>query len=141
MSIHKPVIAVVDDEESICKGLERLLRSVGLTAETFFTGAEFLQFLETTQPACVVLDLNMPQMNGFSVLDRLALVSSKLPVIIITGDDSEEAYESAIQYGIAAYLYKPVDGQVLLEAIAGVVGHDTETQTQASNAANGFPKT
>ncbi|MGZ8159718.1 MAG: response regulator transcription factor [Methylobacter sp.] len=123
MSIYKPVIAVVDDEESVCKGLERLLRSAGLTAETFFTGIDFLRFLETGRPVCVVLDLNMPHMNGFTVLDRLALKSSQLPVIIITGDDSEEAYERAIKYGIAAYLYKPVDGQVLLDAIAGVVGY------------------
>lgn len=122
MNTDKAVIAVIDDEESVCKGLERLLRSAGLTAKTFLTGADFLRFLETARPDCVVLDLNMMPMNGFTVLRRLALKSSKLPVIIITGDDREEAFERAMNYGIAAYLRKPVDAQVLLDAIAAAVG-------------------
>lgn len=55
-------------------------------------------------------------------LDRVALLSLELPVIIVTGDDNEETYERAMNYGIAAYLRKPVDGQVLLDAIAFAVG-------------------
>ncbi|MGZ8152546.1 MAG: response regulator transcription factor [Methylobacter sp.] len=128
MNTHKTIIAVVDDEESVCKSLERLLRSAGLTAKTFSTGADFLRFMKTTQPDCVVLDLNMPQMNGFEVLERLAMESSKLPVIIITGDDSEKAYERAVKNGISAYLPKPVDGEVLLNAIADAVGDGAETR-------------
>jgi FixJ family two-component response regulator len=122
MSSDKTVVAVVDDEESICKGLERLLRSAGLTAYTFLSGNDFLRFLEKEKPDCVVLDLNMMPMNGFMVLDRLALSDSKLPVIVISGDDSEETYEHVINKGIAVFLRKPVDGQILLDAINKVVG-------------------
>jgi FixJ family two-component response regulator len=122
MNTEKAVIAVIDDEVSVCKGLERLLRSAELTAETFLNGADFLRFLETSRPDCVVLDLSMMPMNGFAVLDRLALLSLKLPIIILTGNDSEEAFERAINYDIAAYLRKPVDGQVLLDAIAATIG-------------------
>ncbi|MGZ8943398.1 MAG: response regulator, partial [Methylobacter sp.] len=110
MNTEKTVIAVIDDEVAICKSLERLLRSAGLTSKIFLTGADFLRFLETGRPDCVVLDLTMMPMNGFAVLERLALKISKLPVIIITGDDSEETYEQAMNQGIAAYLRKPVDG-------------------------------
>ncbi len=123
MNTHNTVIAVVDDEESVCKGLERLLRSAGLSAKTFLNGADFLRFLENVQPDCLVLDLNMMPMNGFSVLDRLGRLGRKLPVIIITGDDSEETYERVINKGIAAFLRKPVDGQVLLDAIEDAVSH------------------
>ncbi|MGZ8238859.1 MAG: response regulator, partial [Methylobacter sp.] len=63
---------------------------------------------------------------GFAVLERLALKISKLPVIIITGDDSEETYEQAMNQGIAAYLRKPVDGQVLLDAIDDAIDHGNE---------------
>ena len=126
MNTEKAVIAVIDDEESVCKGLERLLRSAGLTAKTFLTGADFLRFLETGRPDCVVLDLNMMPMNGFTVLRCLALKRSKLPVIVITGDDSEENYEDAMNQGVAAFLRKPVDGQVLLDAIDDAVGHASE---------------
>ncbi|MGR8941073.1 MAG: response regulator [Gammaproteobacteria bacterium] len=117
------VIAVIDDEESICKGLERLLRSAGFTARTFLSGPALLRFLENERADCLVLDLNMMPMNGFSVLDRLARLKMKLPVIVITGNDDEELYERAIDKGIAAFLRKPVDGQVLLDAIDAAIGH------------------
>jgi len=123
MNSDKTVIAVVDDEVSICKGLERLLRSAGLTANTFLNGPDFLRFLEKNRADCLVLDLNMMPMNGFAVLDRLAQLGRKLPVIIITGDDDEKICESAINKGIVAFLHKPVDGQVLLDTIEHAVDH------------------
>ncbi len=128
MSSHKTVVAVVDDEKSICKGLERLLRSAGLVAKTFVNGAEFLQFLENGRPDCLVLDLNMMPINGFSVLDRLALAGRKLPVIVMTGDYSEETYDRAINKGINAFLHKPVDGQILLDAIEEAVSGKAQAQ-------------
>lgn len=139
MNTEKAVIAVIDDEESVCKGLERLLRSAGLTAKTFLNGADFLRFLKTGRPDCVVLDLSMMPMNGFAVLNRLARLKMKLPVIIITGDDSEETYERAMESGIAAYLRKPVDGEVLLDAIAGAVGYGEDKPRIKTNAVDGFP--
>lgn len=122
MNSDKTVIAVVDDEESICKGLERLLRSAGLSAKTFLSGTDFLGFLENVQSDCLVLDLNMVPMNGFSILDHLDRLGRKMPVIVITGDDSEETYERAMTQGVTAFLRKPVDGQVLLDAIDDAVG-------------------
>ncbi|MGR8979480.1 MAG: response regulator transcription factor [Gammaproteobacteria bacterium] len=123
MNSDKTVIAIVDDEESVCKGLKRLLRSAGLSAKTFLTGADFLLFLEKERPDCHILDLNVMPTNGFSVLDHPAVSGSMLPVIIITGDDNEEIYERAVNNGIAAYLHKPVDAQVLLDAIGDAVDH------------------
>lgn len=122
MNAGKPVIAVVDDEPSICKALERLLRSADLTAKTFSGGEEFLLFLQTDKPDCVVIDLCMPGIDGFTLLERLAQMECKLPVIIITGDDSEETYARAMAAGIVAYLHKPVDGQTLLDAIVPAIG-------------------
>lgn len=119
----KRVIAVVDDEESILKGLERLLRSAGLTAKTFSSGVEFLRSLQDSAPDCVLLDLNMMPMNGFTVLDRLALTNRNLPVIVMTGDDSEEIHQAAVNRGVAAFLRKPVEGEVLLDAIDKAVCH------------------
>ncbi|MGZ8095907.1 MAG: response regulator transcription factor [Methylosarcina sp.] len=122
MKSDKTVIAVVDDEESVCKGLERLLRSAGLTAKTFLSGVDFLRSLENGRPDCLVLDLNMMPMNGFSILDRMAVMDHKFPVIVITGDADEEVYERVINKGIAAFLPKPVDGQALLDAIEAALG-------------------
>jgi len=123
----KAVIAIVDDEDYICNSLEQLLRSAGLNAKSFLNGPDFLRFLENDHPDCLVLDLNMMPMNGFSVLDRLAQLKLKLPVIVITGEDKEEIYNRAMNKGIFAFFRKPVDGHLLLDAIDDAVGHRVYT--------------
>jgi len=113
-----PHIAVVDDEEPIRKALMRLMRSAGLSVETFGSGPEFLKSIETRLPDCVVLDLHMPQMNGFTVQAHLARKHAALPVIIVTGHDLPNARDRAMAGGASAFLRKPVLGRTLLGAIA-----------------------
>jgi FixJ family two-component response regulator len=122
MNNNQPVIAVVDDEEAICKGLERLLRSAGYIAKTFMKGPDFLRVVENEPLDCLIMDLNMMPMNGLSVMDRLAGMGRKLPIIVITGDDNDEIYERAMSKGIVAYLHKPIDDQVLLDTIEKAIG-------------------
>ena len=112
------LIAVVDDEEPVRKALMRLMRSVGLSVETFASGPEFLESIETRLPDCVVLDLHMPQMDGFNVQASLARKCAALPVIIITGHDSPSARERAMEGGASAFLRKPVLDRTLLDAIS-----------------------
>ncbi|MFO0826692.1 MAG: response regulator [Phycisphaerales bacterium] len=115
------MIAIVDDEEAVRRALARLLRSAGLDVATFATGAEFLISLGTTRPDCLVLDLHMPQLGGLEVQSRVAENAHRVPVVIITGDDTPEAHGRALAGGAAAYLRKPVDGQSLLNAIANAI--------------------
>jgi FixJ family two-component response regulator len=117
MSRSPPLIAVVDDEEPIRKALTRLLQSAGLAVETFACGADFLQSLATRRPDCVVLDLHMPRTNGFEVQAALAQRGSSLPVVVITGHDTEETRERALAGPHVAYLRKPMNDQALLDAI------------------------
>jgi FixJ family two-component response regulator len=115
------LIAVVDDEESVRIALRRLLRSAGFDVEAFPSGAEFLDSLKSHRPACVVLDLHMPHGSGFAVHARLAAAGNRLPVVVITGHDSDETRERARAAGIVAYLRKPVDDQALLDAISAAI--------------------
>jgi FixJ family two-component response regulator len=119
-------VAIVDDEECVRKALDRLIRSTGLDVETFPSGAEFLQSLESHSPDCVVLDLHMPDVNGFEVQARLKESKSLVPVVVITGHDSDESREHVMKAGVAAYLLKPVDERLLLDTISAAVaiGHD-----------------
>ena len=117
MTKPRPLIAVVDDEESIRKALTRLLQSAGLNVETFHSGVTFLASIESRRPDCVVLDLHMPFMNGFEVQARLAEAVDPVPVVIITGHDSAETHDRAVTGRPIAYLRKPVDDQTLLDAI------------------------
>ena len=121
MAESPPLIAVVDDEESIRKALERLLRSAGFTADTFASGVTFLEFMRTRAPACVVLDLHMPGVNGFEVEAELVRAGSRVPVVIITGHDTPEARARAVGLGAVAYLRKPVDDVLLLAAINSAI--------------------
>lgn len=112
-----PVIAIVDDEESVRKALGRLIRAAGFNVETFSSGADFLLSLRQRLPHCVVLDLRMPRVNGFQVQQALAKAGNLLPVVIITGDDSAESRARALEQGARAYLRKPVDDATLIDAI------------------------
>jgi FixJ family two-component response regulator len=123
-----PLIAVVDDDKSVGKALNRLLRSAGLTVETFVSGSEFLKSLEDRTPDCVVLDLQMPQVDGFEVQSRLAETGAHVPVVIITGCDTPGACERAMERGATAFLRKPVDGKVLYDAIASAIARAPGTE-------------
>jgi len=109
--------------------LQRLLRSAGLDVVTFPSGAEFLASLSPHRLACVVLDLHMPGVDGFAVLAHLAEATIQLPVVVITGHDTAESRARALAGPVSAYLRKPVDGQMLLDAIAGAIANPTATLT------------
>jgi FixJ family two-component response regulator len=132
VSKTQPLIAVVDDEEPIRKALKRLLRASGLDVETFPSGAEFIESLASHQPDCVVLDLHMPQTNGFEVQAWLAEHGLALPVVIVTGHDSTETRDRALAGRPVAYLLKPVSEQTLLDAIDLALGKHPQPQLSIS---------
>ena len=121
MSRHPPIIAVIDDEQAVCKALGRLLQSAGWEVEIFRGGGEFLASLAGHHPDCALLDLTMPDVSGFDVLQRLAETGSLIPVIVITGNDSATAEECVMRGGAVACLRKPVNDRVLLDAITAAI--------------------
>ena len=116
-----PLIAVVDDEESVRKALHRLLRSAGFAVETFPSGADFLLSIKDHEPACVVLDLHMPQVNGFEVQAALTNSGGRVPVVIVTGHDTPQARARVMACGAKGYLRKPVDDLMLIAAIQAAI--------------------
>jgi FixJ family two-component response regulator len=126
------LIAVVDDEESVRKALQRLIRSAGFDVETFRSGAEFLTSMQHHEPACLVLDLHMPGVNGFDVQDELNQARVRLPVVVITGHDTPTNRTRVMNQGAAAYLCKPVDESMLLRAIIEALASRTDARPAAS---------
>jgi FixJ family two-component response regulator len=114
-----PFIAVVDDEEPVRKALKRLLRAAGLEAEGYASGKEFLA--AERRPDCVVLDLHMPVMSGHALLQQIRRMSARLPVVVITAHDTAETRDECIAAGAAAYLRKPLDDRLLLNAISAAL--------------------
>jgi FixJ family two-component response regulator len=116
------LLAVVDDDADVRIALTRLVSSAGFAVETFASGAEFLRSIEDHEPDCVVLDLHMPGMSGFDVQSALACKHATVPVVVITGHDTQESRARAGQLGAKVYLCKPVDDGALLAAIGTAIG-------------------
>ncbi|MES2260430.1 MAG: response regulator [Pseudomonadota bacterium] len=113
-----PWVAVVDDEEAIRRALLRLLRSAGIEARAFAGGADLLAALRDGAPYCAVLDMHMPGMSGCELQARLARDAPDTGVVVVTGHHSAELQARAMQGRPVAYLLKPMNDRLLLEAIA-----------------------
>ena len=116
------LIAVVDDEESVRKAVVRLLQSAGHSAQGFASGSEFLQSWPGDKPDCIMLDLQMPGLSGTEVQRALNRAGAHLPVIVLTANDAPGAREECMREGAVAYLSKPVDVLVLLDAVDVAIG-------------------
>lgn len=116
-----PAVAILDDEPRMRIALGRLLRSHGFEVILFPDGDSFLAEYSRRPLAAVLLDLHMPGLDGFAILEALAGRPSRLPVIVITGHDESGTAARVAALGAAAYLLKPVDERPLLEALRRVL--------------------
>jgi len=114
------VVYVVEDDASVRRAVTRLLRAHGWRVVAFDSADAFLRARPWEPVACLLLDIQMPGMTGWELLDELGKIDSALPVIVITAYSEEPTPEQAQQAGIVAYLHKPFDEQVLLEALQRV---------------------
>jgi CheY-like chemotaxis protein len=110
-------VAVVDDDVSMRKALARLLHVSGYSVLVCASGIELLECIESFQPHCLILDLQMPEMSGFEILRRLAHMPADIATIVITGNDSPEVQRRCAELGASAYFAKPISGNDLLAAI------------------------
>ena len=130
-SANEPVralsIAIVDDEASVRVSLRRLCVALGMRATAHSSGRAFLDSLtDGAEPDCVLLDMHMPDMTGVDVQRQLTSRGRRVPVIVVTADDSPEAYARGIDAGAVAYLRKPIGVDELLCAVHSATGtlHD-----------------
>ena len=128
--MEQPLIAIVDDDESVRDATERLMRSAGFSAETFSRGADFLSSPDLSRTACLVTDLNMPAMSGFDLHRRLHSLGRSIPTVLITGQPNENVRTQALSLGIICYLPKPFRNDDLIDSI-----HSALRSRQASGAA------
>jgi FixJ family two-component response regulator len=117
---RKPLIVIVDDDEPVCRAVRRLVRSVAMDAETFNSGQQFLDLLEAMpsfQPDCLILDVQMPGMNGLEVQDWLLKNGNTVPVIFITAHDEVGVLDKALAAGAVAFLRKPFNDELLIKTL------------------------
>jgi len=121
--MSKPIttyIAVVDDDESMCRSFGRLLRAAGLQAVTYDSAESFLADRKHPQFGCLVLDIQLGDMSGIELARRLWVAGGRTPIIFITAHDDPEARDAAAALGCAAYFRKTDSGKEVLETIRKV---------------------
>ncbi len=128
MTAIAPLVYVVDDNKSVCRALQRLLESAGLKTVTFTSPQMFLDAPRPGPVSCLVLDLRMPEIDGFRLHELLAAEGSGIPTIFITAHDNPRNRAQAEKAGAIAYLMKPFDDETLLEAIWSALGEATRTR-------------
>ena len=111
------MIYIIDDDESVRLALLLLMRSADFEAEAFASAEEFLARVKPTHHDCIILDLRMPGMDGFELLEKLPSGARDAPVIIVSAFDNRKSRERARKLGVKAYFRKPVDDQALIDAI------------------------
>lgn len=117
MEHKQSTIYVIDDDESVRRSFERLLRSANLEVETFSSVEEFLSGQRQGDNACVIVDMRMPGSTGFDLQRELASRGMRIPVIVISASHDTQTREQAQRLGAVAFFRKPIDDQALLDAI------------------------
>jgi two-component system, LuxR family, response regulator FixJ len=116
---HKaqPTVYIVDDDQATRKSLRWLVETLGVSVQTFHSGASFLDSYDPAQPGCLVLDVMMAGMSGLELQRELNERQVEIPVIVLTGYGDVPTAVIALKNGAIEFLEKPFDGEVLLDQV------------------------
>ena len=136
MSRAAPIVFVVDDDVSVRESLELMIRSAGWQPEVFASAREFLSHPRVLAPSCLVLDVNLPDLNGLDLQKRVAGDRIDMPIIFITGYGDVPMTVQAMKAGAVEFLMKPFSDDVLLNAILHAIersqtalGHEADIRS------------
>jgi len=125
-----PTVFIIDDDRGMRQSIQDLVESVGLRAESFATGEEFLKRKRTNEPSCLVLDVRLPQMSGLDFQRQLAETGMQIPIIFVTAHGDVPMSVRALKSGAVEFLTKPFRDQDLLDAIQQALQRDRAAQEQ-----------
>jgi FixJ family two-component response regulator len=121
MPSSTPVVVVVDDDISVRESLELLIQNEGWQPALFESAQEFLTCLPTVFPSCLILDVNLPDLSGLDLQQRIADEKFSIPIVFITGYGDIPTSVRAMKAGAAEFLTKPLDDQIIIQAIREAV--------------------
>lgn len=132
MTEETPIVFVVDDDPSVRRSTERLIRSIGLEVQVFASARDFLENPRPERPACLILDLRLPGLNGMELQQQLTESGIHIPIIFITGHGDIPTSVRAMKAGAAEFLTKPVRSPVLLNAVRVAIDGDRTARRERS---------
>ena len=132
--IEEPAtVFVVDDDESVCRALTRLLRANGLVVEAYLSAAAFLECLPREDAGCAILDLQLPEVNGIELQQKLTETGQTMPIIFLSAYGDVPTTVRAMKQGALDFLTKPVDEELLIGAVrAAIAGQKRMIERQSS---------
>lgn len=125
---------VVDDDDSVRRALERLLRTAGIQVKAFSSATEFLAFQRPEAPSCLVLDLQLPGLDGLQLQESLKAQQGVLPIVFISGHGDVPTSVRAMKAGAVDFLPKPFSDEELLTAVRQAIEADSRARTQTINS-------
>jgi FixJ family two-component response regulator len=131
-----PIVYLLDDEPEMLKALRRLLRAQGLQARSFTSARDFLAREAHQGPACLVLDVAMPEIDGLCVQERLRRSGDELPIIFLTGHGDIPMSVRAMKAGAEDFLTKPVNAVDLLRAIRAALQRAADQRAESEDLAS-----
>jgi FixJ family two-component response regulator len=131
-----PTVFIIDDDRGMRQAIHDLVESVGLHAESFATGEEFLGTKHIGWPSCLVLDVRLPQMSGLDFQRRLAESGLRIPIIFVTAHGDIPMSVKALKSGAVEFLTKPFRDQDLLDAIQQALERDGIAQKEQAEVAD-----
>jgi FixJ family two-component response regulator len=135
MKDAEAIVYVVDDDAAVRDAVQRLIASVGLRVQTFGSTREFLATKRPDAPACLVLDVRLPDASGLELQGDLAAANVEIPIIFITGHADVPMTVRAMKAGAVEFLTKPFRGQELLDAIQQAIAKDRVAWNERAQAA------
>ena len=131
-----PTVFIIDDDRGMRQAIQDLVESVGLRAQAFATGQEFLNSQRTSEPSCLILDVRLPQMSGLDFQRQLAETGVQIPIIFITAHGDIPMSVKALKSGAVEFLTKPFRDQDLLDAIQQALQGDIAARKQQAEIHN-----
>jgi len=122
MPVDGKVVAIIDDDEGLREGLERLFAAHGYGTELYASGEEFIAAAKTSEAACLVLDIQLGDISGVELGRHLLSIGLTFPIIFMTGSQCEAIRKQAMEFGCVAFLNKPFRLERLFEAIRKALG-------------------
>jgi len=129
-------VFIIDDNRGMRQAIQDLVESIGLRAESFASGEEFLSRKRAADPSCLVLDVRLPQMSGLDFQRRLTDAGVQIPIIFITAHGDIPMSVKALKSGAVEFLTKPFRDQDLLDAVQEALQRDSAVREQQSEIHN-----
>ncbi|WP_034855192.1 response regulator transcription factor [Sinorhizobium sojae] len=126
MPTKKPLIAIVDDDQSMREATRGLMRSLGFDAEAFSSAGDFLKFPDLRRTDCLVTDIHMPGMSGIDLHRRLVALGESIPTVLITAYPNGDARAHGLGSDVVGYLEKPFSEQDLLNCVRSALARGSD---------------